>query len=340
MALDPLDANVVTDERNLYAGRVGFKQTLYAGGRIDTTLKLSKANLKRAERVYEVLKRDIEFEATQSFFKLLVLKEKRQLLNESIASLESLAKNQSRSHGQMAVEMLRSDLRKKLMDVKNESEMVRLGFFETMGIELFSEMEETGALEVPPIEFDLQTALTWAKQNRPELKETEVQQEVDQLAVQLSLAERYPVFLWGGAFEMRNERFPLNDTNWHTTFGMNIPLFDGFSSRGRIKESRYRADQGRLKRVQLEDTVEREVRTSFNEVVHWKKELNVRQKELANLLDAKRRHRRAAGAPVNERVDYMEWELTAKTGVLEAQYHLCIATAKLAKSVGMSVLER
>ena len=56
---------------------------------------------------------------------------------------------------------------------------------------------------------NLQTALTWAKEHRVELQGTQIQEEVDQLSVDLSLAERYPTFLLGGNLETRDNEFPL-----------------------------------------------------------------------------------------------------------------------------------
>jgi len=60
-----------TDPANLYLGRLGFKQTLYSGGRLNTTYKLSKASMKSAESSYETLRREVEFDTTQSFLELL-----------------------------------------------------------------------------------------------------------------------------------------------------------------------------------------------------------------------------------------------------------------------------
>jgi outer membrane protein TolC len=187
-------------------------------------------------------------------------------------------------------------------------------------------------LEPVRVETDLQTAMVWAKQNRQELKETQVQEEVDQLSVDLSMAERYPVFLLGGGMEVRNNDFPLNQTNWNAALNMNIPIFDGFSSLARIKENRYRAEKGRLRHIQLEDEVEREVRSAYLDWQHWTSELVSRREELSAMEAMAGPTSRANFTP--EKLDIARWLLDAQTSVIDAQYQLCIAAAHLAKAMG------
>jgi outer membrane protein TolC len=174
---------------------------------------------------------------------------------------------------------------------------------------------------------DLQRALSWAKQNRTELRASQFQQEVDRLAVSLSLAERYPVFLLGGAYEVRNNELPLNETNWNAVLSMNIPLFDGFASLARVRESRFRADQGRLHRVQLEDQIERDVRSAYEDFTYWTDELDRRQKETQSI-------RQNWGSGSASRLDYIQWNLQAELGIIEAKVERTLASALLKKSIG------
>jgi outer membrane protein TolC len=47
---------------------------------------------------------------------------------------------------------------------------------------------------------------------------------------------------------------------------VNLPIFDGFASRARIRQSRLIASQNRIARAEVEDRINREVRESYNDV--------------------------------------------------------------------------
>lgn len=315
---------------NLYMGQVWFRQTLFAGGRLQSTYKLSVANVKRAESAYESLKKDIEHETARTFYALVYWQLRIDLLRHYRAELEKTARAGTRLS--MGATDRRAEARRRLFEAEKHLKQTRMDLIQLMGDELFSDVRVSGVLDVDPIGVDLATSLAWAKQSRPELRETALQEEADRLSVDLSLAERYPVLVLGGGYEVRNEKFPLEESDWHSGISMNIPIFDGFSSRARIRESRSKAEQGRLHRVELEDRVERQVRSAFNDFSHWYDELLLRNSELA---EAKRMEPAARSSV--ERLEWLGWWLSSELGVAEARYELCLAESSLERAVGRSL---
>jgi outer membrane protein TolC len=203
-----------------------------------------------------------------------------------------------------------------------------------MGMELFSTVEPEGDLGLHLRTLDVSQLLAWAKENRNELRETILQEEVDRLSVNLSMADRYPTFLLGGGYEMRDESFPIDDRNWNAGLTMNIPLFDGFASLARIKESRSRAQQGRFRRVQLEDRIEREVRSAYGDYMHWSEEIAHLRQELDTLSRA-----RSNSFSVAEKIDLVRWSLASNMRITDARYEVCLANARLERAVGRSLAE-
>lgn len=325
--------------QNLYLGRLGFLQPLYAGGKLDYTYKLSKANVKRAESAYETLHQNVEYETATSFFRLVRLRREETLVRTALENLEKLERQAGRSHDRLAVSVARAETRKQLGDLLQQQEAAGLDYRRAMGMELFADVDVEGSLDAPEPGVDLQTALVWAHQNRAALRETQLQEEVDQLSVDLSLSERYPVFLLGGGIEQRNERFPLEESNWNAGLSMNIPIFDGFSSRARVKESRHRADQSRLRRVDLEDQIEAEVRSAFHDLQHWSNERAAREKELERLEESRSSYMGggAGNTSIADRVDYIDWILKAGIGALEARFEWRLALARLNKATGRGI---
>lgn len=327
---------------NLYLGRVGFQQTLYAGGKLRYTYKLSKANVRRLESLYETLKHEVEYDTAKAYLELVALKEKERLIKDNIFELEKVVKLANTAHAGLLVSSIRSRLQKELGDMKLRQTNVRFDYLQAMGVELFSDVDVAGSLNPQPFDESSEALLVRAKENRVELKETQIQEEVDQLSIDLSSAERYPVFLLGGGVEVRDDRFPLEQANWNTVLSMNIPIFDGFSSLARIRESRYRADQSRLNRVRVEDQIEREVRSAYNAFQHWEEQWDSRQMELDSLNASKNQYFGSgqSRSSIQDRVDFLQWRLNASLGVVEAKYETALAIARLSRATGRSLIEQ
>jgi outer membrane protein TolC len=333
-------ANQSSTTDNLYLGRLNFVQTLYAGGRMNYTNKLSKANVKRAQSALVTLQNEVEFETASAFYGLVAAREKKRLSQDALLDVEKMVRQAGSEHARLAASAERYELRRRLSAIEQEEKELRFRYLSAMGMEYFTEVEIEGDLAPKLIDQDLQTLLVWAKNNRSEVKETVIQEEVDALSVDLSMSERYPVFRLGGGLEVRNNEFPLNQSNWNAVLDMNIPIFDGLSSPARVRESRYRADQGRLRRSQLEDAVDAEVRAAHADMEHWTDELAARQRELADLKGSEKSYVGArATEPLTQRLDYLKWRLDRATDVIEGHLQLCLANARLARALGRSVLD-
>jgi hypothetical protein len=185
------------------------------------------------------------------------------------------------------------------------------------------------------VDLDLTKLLAWAHQFRWELRETEYQAKIDHLAINLSEAERFPVVAFGAAYGLSNTRFPLRTEEWNTTLNLSLPLFNGFSSRARIRQKRIRADQSRIQRTELEDKINQEVRDGYADLLYWQKELEERQREFSAI---------KIPFPYTptalETAQRSEWYLQASDSYREAVHGHCLARAKLEQLVGRPLIER
>jgi outer membrane protein TolC len=330
LVLEPSDPEVET----LYMGRVGFIQPIYAGGRYNYTLKQSKANVRQAESSFESLKQEVAFKTASAFYQLVASQLKVKSVERVLLELDRMKRLAVDDHSLLSLQFFEIETRRLLSEIQEKENDLRYDYLGSMGVELFSDLEVDGDLDIGNFSDDLPTVLTQASKNRPELRDTLLQEEVDQLSVQLSLAERYPVFLLGGGMEVRKNDFPLDQTNWNAVLSMNIPVFDGFSSRARIRESRYRADQGRLRKAQLQDQVDREVRTAHHLRSHWEAEKLRRQKELDELGKSKNKYFPNGNRSVRDSLDFSRWYLQTEISLIEAKLECCLAQAQYAKALG------
>ncbi|MHB9156238.1 MAG: TolC family protein [Endomicrobiales bacterium] len=115
--------------------------------------------------------------------------------------------------------------------------------------------------------------LSGAVQYRPELRQTQFQETIDSLRVNLSLTERYPTVTLGASYEWIGEKVPLDKSNWNATININVPVFDGWASWARIRQRKYQAREGKIRRSRIEDQIRFDVRQAYTDYSFWKKQI-------------------------------------------------------------------
>ncbi len=157
-----------------------------------------------------------------------------------------------------------------LMKLRHEYEKQKLKHLETLGLELNTMISIKGDILAPTEEYDLNKCLAWAKNYRPELSQTQFQETIDSLRVNLSLAERYPTVTLGANYERLGDRMPLDMTNWNATINVNVPIFDGWASWSRIRQRKFQVREGKIRRASIEDEVFADVREAYLDYAFWK----------------------------------------------------------------------
>jgi outer membrane protein len=325
------------DPDSFYAARLGLRQVLYNGGRLGDNLRLAKAALEQSRLREEDLRRQVIQNAVKSFYDMLLAREQKALAEESSRQVDAvLERTPAWAEGARFVwEALQGRFRRNLAERRRSEEKARLDFLNTLGLELYTLMDVRGELASSPVGLELPKLLAWAQQSRLEIRAVEFQREMDELAVNLSKAERFPVVALGGAYEYDDPTFPLRTRIWHATLNVSLPIFDGFSSRARIRQARYQAEQNRLMRGQLEDKIETEVRDAFAEVTYWQSEMSLRRDEMSR---ARRAVKDLSGSKnINDRASAESWALEAGQAYWESVHGHLVALARLENSVGRSL---
>lgn len=327
--------NVLAD--NFYAARLGMKQILYNGGRLGTNVRLAKAALEQARIHEEELRGAVVMNSVKSFYDVLLARNRKDLAEEASRRVDRfLDKTPAWDDGSRAVwEALQGRFRRDLAASRRSEERATLDFLGTTGLELYTLVALKGTLSSTEVSLDLPKLLAWAHQSRLDIQATNFQDEIDQLAVNLSKAARYPVIALGGAYEYNDPEFPLRTQLWHATLNVSLPVFDGFSSRARIRQARYQAERNRVLRSRLEDQVNAEVRTAYGDVVYWQKEMVLRRTEMERSRKALKDLERSRNLPARATAE--SWALEAGQAYWESVHGHRVSLARLEKAVGRAV---
>jgi len=339
--LEPPSGTIVPKAtvEDLYTGQVGLRQYLFTGGRVSSTLKLAKANLKTSKTHLDAAKKDVILSVTVSFYDALLKKLVLSLYDKDYRELSSLLEKFTQGKSmKLLLEQEVSRLRMLASNQRQALEEAQLKYLHTVGLELFKRIELKGELKPEPVHMELDNLLAWAVEGRPELQETRTEEEVNQLSIDLSLAQRNPTVAFGAGYEVRDSNLALKTNNWNATVNLNLPLFDGFSTLSRIRQSRYQAELGRVKKAKLQDQVQLEVREAYQECLHWQEELKTREEEVNRLLNLSSSYARNS-VPLNEWLQFRSWFLDTQIHHHEAIYQQLVARAKLERAIGHQLPE-
>ncbi len=319
---------------NFYAGRLALRQTIYNGGRNQANLHLAEAALAQAKIREETVRSQVTVDTVKAFFDVLLAQKRLALVGAAQRDILDLSgrvrAGDDFEKGTLA--SMAARLRREQAERRRELDAASLSYLSAVGIELYTQVSLSGELNTSEELDPLAKLLARAQESRLEIRGTEYQREIDRLAVNLSESQRNPVVVFGAAYELNNEVFPLDRAFWNATLNVNLPLFDGFASRARIRQSRLIADQNRIARATVEDRINREVRESYAEVTFWESEMKGRKDDLDRLqslvgkLGAKRSPLDLA--PLRSEL------LAAEESYWESVHGHRVARARLAKAVG------
>ncbi len=317
-----------------YAARIGFKQNLYNGGRMTNNLELAKAAREQSRINQDEVRGQVAFNAVKSFYDVLLARKQKALAEEAAQRADSfLERTPAWDEGTRAVwEALQGRFRRNLGERRRAEQKAYLDFLNTLGLELYTQAALEGPLESKPVNLDLSRLLAWAQESRLEIRATDFQREIDALAVNLLKAERYPVVALGGAYEYNDPTFPLRTRFWHTTLSVSLPIFDGFSSRSRLRQTRFQVDQNRVLRGQVQDRINTEVRDAYADAVYWQDEMGLRSDEMHRAGQALKDLQHSRNIPARAQAE--SWALEASQAYWESVHGHRVALAKLEKAVG------
>lgn len=318
---------------SFYSARAWLKQPLYSGGRVRSNIRLSETSLEQARIQYETIRSQVVLDVTKAFCDVLLRRKEIQLYEDAVNAVETLAGQLPAGDYRRQAEMraIRNRLRRGLSEKRHLAEKARLDFLNTLGLELYTRVGLEGELKKTNFNMDLEKLLAWAAESRSEIRRTDFQREIDRLTVNLFQAERHPVVAFGAGYELNDPEFPLKTNQWNATLNVSLPIFDGFSSRTRIRQRKIQANQSRIQRTEIEDQVNWEVRESYAELMYWQAERATREEDLHRAETA------VANLPKADPLDQSQgkaWLLESQESYWESVHAGQVSLAKLEKAVG------
>ncbi len=332
---------------NNYNLGLTLTQPIFTWGKIRNSYDISILSSKAKRVEYRRKTQEIEFAVVSSFYQLILATELIRVREEAIANLkEHLRTVEARfAAGQASeFEVLRarvqlSNAYPPLTQAKNTLHLGTNRFKNLLGIDLKTPVELQGQLLFEPIEVDPTEAEDYALKQRPEISSVNLQKNIVSEALSIVRATYRPNLAGFGTFQYLNPFYSVQkwDYDWKVGFSVNMPLFDGFSTRSKIQQGESDLTQLDLLREQVEEGIKLEVNQAISDL-NLAKENIISQEE--NVKQAKRaleiaKEQYAEGVITSlEEMDTQLALTIAQTNYLQALTDYLIAKAKYFKAIG------
>jgi outer membrane protein TolC len=333
--LFPKGQENVNGQESIYSGRGYFNLPLYEGQRTLNTYKLAVAAQKQAVANYDSVKMDLVLQVKEAFYRLLLAQERAAAADEHLQAVERA----SSDGGLGAWEAVEAEgglatARSGASETAHDLDSSKLAFLKALNLELDTPFHLTGSLTTTAAKVEVERAVLWAMELRPELQSQTYKAQIDAIGVSLANGRRYPTVSVGGDYELTSQSFPLNKNNWDVTLGVKIPLtYDLWSQ---LKQKKAEQRQGQLTRSDLQDQVRLQVRQAAESLLYWQEEWPRREKQwrrIQTLYDA------AAGKPGSAlaRIRAQQSMLDLRLAYLAAVTEHLLARARLERAVGREI---
>ncbi|MDR1684502.1 MAG: TolC family protein [Elusimicrobiota bacterium] len=327
-----LDKTSGTGHKNedlFYAVGVQATQYLYTGGRTSSTVSLANATLKEALSRYEAVKSSIIYRAKEAFFEYLYLQHKEAVVKEAYDKAQTIiGRAREGKWQQVLVKAEMASLTEEADKTAQEVNAAHLNLLGVLNKELNAKVSISGSFEFEPLDVDLEKITLWAMEYRPELKSALYKLEMDNIAVNLSLAKRYPDILLGVGYD-RLGQDSLRDENFQITLGLSLPI--GFDYATQLKQKRAEQRQTTLRRAAIEDAIRLQVRSAYNNLSYWQAQAQARRKDWEAIREDFKNIDKS-GLAGEDVVKAFEYYYKTGVGYLEAvkRHLLCVAELELA----------
>lgn len=345
---------VAMDFTRDYQFSLSVSLPLFTGGRLLSGFKQAKYNFHSTEEGARQSRHLTVFNTKRAFYGYLLAQEFIKVAEEAVEVAKKHLKNvKSLYEVGMAskFDLLRSEvqlanLKPQLIRSRNNLRIAELSLKTLLGLDLDKSIGVEGALKYEPIEPDLETVLTTAMQNRPEINQMKYQKQIANEMLKISRAEYFPTIALSGAYNFWADKLNFQKDTWQSYYSVNlvlsIPIFNGFATSAKVAQSKAMIREIELSQKGLRDTVRFEVRQAILKLEEAKESLLSQEKNVEQAQESLRiaELNFAEGLVTTLDVSSVQAALSqAKTNYSQALYDYVISKAELDNAMGIGRYE-
>ena len=350
-------ADVLTNPEDEYNFVTSFSQPIFTGFALYNQYKIADLGLDIAEFTEKLTRQDVILDAKNAYFLILKAQKLMDVADETvkqIAAQKDVAENMYQVGMSPLNDLLQSQVqlanaKQALITAKNNLDLTKSQFNTLLRRQVNSPVSVVDILDFTPWVQSIEDCLSQAKNNRLEIEVTDLEIQIAEKDYKLSQRDFYPSVNLVGTWTQRG-------TDWEVDGGRGIGDKDFWDIRatatwdfwqwGRtrygVKEKLSRLSQAKLRKEQVLDNIDLEVKQAYLKVQESQKNITTVEKAI----EQAKENLRITEERYKEQVSTTTDVLVAQTLLTEtmtnyynALYDFKIAKAILYRGLGQEVLE-
>jgi len=259
---------------DVYEHSFGLNYTFFSW-KIKPTLEIASANLGRLKTDFRQTKSELTLEVKKAYYTVMftdqlvkIGSQAEEVAKNNYETTEKLYKEGKVSHFDVSRSKVRwVNGQSDLIEAKNNYQTTLEALRTFMSLPSDIELNLSGSLSKEMLEISMEEALNQAYVNRPELQSLSFLEKVSSSTINLEKAARLPSFTLTYNYGWQaNDLYSDPDKYfkyWTFLGKISLPIFDGFTARGRIKAAKASLERVKDSKEQLQDLIDLEVRQAF-----------------------------------------------------------------------------
>jgi outer membrane protein len=327
-----------------YSTGIGLNYAIYEGGYRGAGVKAARARVGVAEEQYRLSEQELILEVKEAFFAILQKQEQIALVEDAVKRRkEDLVlinlKYESGRESLPAVKEAEANLLQAEYDRKRAEEELALARV-TLNLLIGKPRESDLSLEYQDADTQfpsLETLIEEAKAERPELRSEKANTVALQAQVTQAKSSYLPRVSLSSSYQLQGNEFLEQRDNWSVGVSLSLPIFDGFSTKAKIRDATLSLESQSQRILGLEQQIEQEAEQAYSTWELAQRIIEVTETTLGAARDMYEltKLQYEQGLTSYFFLQDKESGLTqAENNRLNALFNLRVATAKLAKAWG------
>ena len=349
-----LAENIFSGYRNDNLANLAFSQSVYSGGANMANLKQMQISLNVQEETLRAKKLDVEFDARRLYYGLLLAYETERIAKDELSQAMAHSENvkQMYKYGTASrFDMLQSSVQVSLLEpdvvrARNEIDSIIAELNKLLARKVNSSIETQEKLACSFVEIKEEEFLKTAYLQRPEIKLKSLGVDIDKWGIQMAKSGYRPQIdlLAGYSYRSNNlgNMFNEKQRNWNAGLSINIPIFEGFSTKAKVDAAKARYAQAQISKDNLVDQIAVDVRKACLDL---KKSESIIKSQKDNVGEAREALRisevsYANGVAIN--LDVIDAQVSLaqiQKNLASGIYDYLMALAYLDRSIGRSIIK-
>lgn len=246
-------AKVEIGEDNDFTGSANLTQILWAAGRVSAGLNAARQYLKSFKYRKNAVSDYVRFSVREAYFGVLLTSEFVRIAEKAMQETEEAVRVTRAGFEEGTVsrfDVMRSEVelanrKAPLIEARNGLDQAMIVLRRRCGLRSDAEIALTDSLAAPEAIGDLGSMLAAMQARSAEIKTLEHTVGAQKQFLRIAKAERYPMLQLSAYYALQTQWsrnfFPEEDLIAEVAavqVGLQIPIFDGFNAKGKIKEAR------------------------------------------------------------------------------------------------------